>query len=76
MRRPLLSMRAALVLLLAVLTGLGAGLLAGLGGTPGPGCVLYGAGAFGVAVGFFDRLVGDPDARPAPGGTARDGSDG
>ncbi|MFB7379236.1 hypothetical protein ACFC6U_17780 [Kitasatospora purpeofusca] len=60
MRRSLLSMRSALVLLLAVLTGIGAGVLARLAGSPAAECVLYGAGAFGAAVPFFDRLVAVP----------------
>ncbi|MFE6747309.1 hypothetical protein ACFVGM_15745 [Kitasatospora purpeofusca] len=60
MRRSLLSVRSALVLLLAVLTGIGAGALARLAGSPAAECVLYGAGAFGVAVPFFDRLVAAP----------------
>lgn len=65
-RRALLSVRAALVLLLAVLTGLGAGLLTRLAGSPIPECLLYGTGAFGLAVGFFDALVADPAAPPGP----------
>ncbi|CAN3977741.1 hypothetical protein [Kitasatospora purpeofusca] len=60
MRRSLLSMRSALVLLLAVLTGVGAGVLARLAGSPAAECVLHGAGAFGAAVPFFDRLVAVP----------------
>ncbi|WP_329176465.1 MULTISPECIES: hypothetical protein [unclassified Streptomyces] len=56
-------MRAALVLTLALLTGIGAGLLSAAGGTSPAQCVLYGAGAFGVAVPFFDRLIG----RAGPG---------
>ncbi|MFE3106849.1 hypothetical protein ACFXKJ_41620 [Kitasatospora indigofera] len=59
-RRALLSMRAALVLLLGMLTGIGAGLLSAAGGTGPAQCVLYGLGAFGMAVPFFDRLVGGP----------------
>ncbi|WP_371493466.1 hypothetical protein OG871_39085 [Kitasatospora sp. NBC_00374] len=61
MRRSLLSMRSALVLLLAMLTGIGAGVLCRLSGSPTAQCVLYGAGAFGVAVPFFDRLVAGPE---------------
>ncbi|GAA1246898.1 hypothetical protein GCM10009665_42340 [Kitasatospora nipponensis] len=58
MRRPLLSVRSALVLVLALLTGIGAGVLSLLARTPAAQCVLYGGGAFGLAVPFFDRLVG------------------
>jgi hypothetical protein len=54
----LLSVRAALVLTLALLTGLGAGALSAVGGTGPAQCILYGAGAFGLAVPFFDRLIG------------------
>jgi hypothetical protein len=57
-RNPLLSVRAALVLTLSLLTGVGAGIVSAVGGTPLPQCVLYGAGAFGLAVPFFDRLIG------------------
>ncbi|MFJ4799055.1 hypothetical protein [Kitasatospora purpeofusca] len=53
-------MRSALVLLLAVLTGIGAGVLARLAGSPAAECVLCGAGAFGAAVPFFDHLVAAP----------------
>lgn len=58
MRTPLLSVRAALILTLALLTGLGAGVLSAVGGTEPTQCVLYGAGSFGLAVPFFDRLIG------------------
>jgi hypothetical protein len=54
-------MRSALVLLLAMLVGIGAGVLSRLAGSPAAQCVLYGAGAFGVAVPFFDRLIAAPD---------------
>ena len=69
MRGSLLSVRSALVLALSVLTGIGAAVLSVVGRVSPAQCVLYGAGAFGVAVPFFDRLVGgitetgeDPDA--------------
>ncbi|GAB2713709.1 hypothetical protein [Kitasatospora kifunensis] len=58
MRRSLLSVRSALVLALALLTAIGAGVLSDLARTSVAQCVLYGAGAFGLAVPFFDRLVG------------------
>jgi hypothetical protein len=61
MGRSLLSVRAALVLTLALLTGLGAGVLVAFAGTAAAHCVLYGGGAFGVAVPFFDRLVAQSD---------------
>lgn len=60
-RRSLLSTRSALVLLLAMLTGIGAGVLSRLAGSPIAQRILYGAGAFGLAVSFFDRLVAGPD---------------
>ncbi|GLW73651.1 hypothetical protein Kpho02_59500 [Kitasatospora phosalacinea] len=60
MRRSLLSLRSTLVLTLAVLTGIGAGVLSRMAGAPGAQCVLYAAGAFGLAVPFFDRLVAAP----------------
>jgi len=55
--RPLLSIRAALVFTLALLTGIGAGVLSAVGGSPPTQCVLCGAAAFGLAVPFFDRLI-------------------
>lgn len=58
MRTALLSVRAALVLTLSLLTGLGAGVVSAVGGTGPARCVLYGAGAFGLAVPFFERLIG------------------
>lgn len=57
MQRPLLSIRAALVFTLSLLTGIGAGVLSAVGGTPPSQCVLCGVGAFGLAVPFFDRLI-------------------
>ncbi|WP_037916371.1 hypothetical protein [Actinacidiphila yeochonensis] len=57
MRNQLLSVRAALVLTLSLLTGIGAGALTAAGGTPPSQSVLYGVGAFGLAVPFFDRLI-------------------
>ncbi|MFI1256291.1 hypothetical protein ACH4U6_21290 [Streptomyces netropsis] len=62
MKRSLLTPRSALVLLLGVLTGLGAGVLSGLSGVDAARCVLFGGGVFGAAVSFFDRLVADSDA--------------
>lgn len=60
MQRALLSLRSALILLLALLAGIGAGVLSVLAGAVVAQGVLYGVGAFGVAVPFFDRLIG-PD---------------
>ncbi|MFJ5927563.1 hypothetical protein ACIQF6_33710 [Kitasatospora sp. NPDC092948] len=60
MRHSLLSMRSALVLTLAVLTGIGAGVLSRLAGAPAALCALYAVGAFGLAVPFFDGLVAAP----------------
>ena len=58
MHQPLLSLRAALVFLLAGLVGAGAGVLTALTGVGVPQSLLYGAGVFGLAVRFFDRLIG------------------
>ncbi|MGW2785965.1 hypothetical protein ACWC3X_32740 [Streptomyces populi] len=58
MNRSLLSMRAALVLLMGVIVGVGAGVLSALAGAVAAQAVLTGAAAFGVAVPFFDHLVG------------------
>ncbi|WP_159425205.1 hypothetical protein [Streptomyces sp. TLI_053] len=59
-------MRSALILLSAVLTGIGAGVLMRLAGSHAAECVLYGAGAFGLAVPFLDRLVA-VEAEELPG---------
>ncbi|MFF3555091.1 hypothetical protein ACWD4V_27060 [Streptomyces tsukubensis] len=61
MERPLLSLRATLILLLAVLAGLGAGVLAGAAGENTARSVLCGLAATALAVPFFDRLVGLED---------------
>ncbi|MEV6776165.1 hypothetical protein ACFWAT_03840 [Streptomyces syringium] len=58
----LLTPRAALVLLLGVLAGVGAGVLSALAGVDSARCVLCGGAVFGAAVSFFDRLVADSDA--------------
>ncbi|MGR6998734.1 hypothetical protein ACU686_12465 [Yinghuangia aomiensis] len=58
MHQPLLSLRAALVFLLAGLAGAGAGALTALTGAGVPQSLLYGAGVSGLAVGFFDRVIG------------------
>ncbi|MEW1549870.1 hypothetical protein [Streptomyces tsukubensis] len=67
MERPLLSLRTTLILLLAVLAGLGAGVLAGAAGENTARSVLCGLAATALAVPFFDRLVGlDRDAGAEP----------
>ena len=55
---PLLSIRTALVLLLATLVGLGAGVLGYLGGQSWPAAVLTGLGAAGGALMLFHSLIG------------------
>ncbi|MEU2726006.1 hypothetical protein [Streptomyces smyrnaeus] len=65
MDRPLLTARSALVLLLALLTGLAAAALTVWAGSEVPHSVLCGAGSTGLGVGFFNRLVA-PD-QPARG---------
>ncbi|MER6039014.1 hypothetical protein ACWDO6_21265 [Streptomyces sp. NPDC003674] len=57
MNGPLLSLRAALILLLGVLVGVGTGVLTVMAGAVAAQAVLAGAAAFGAAVPFFDRLV-------------------
>ncbi|MCM2416636.1 hypothetical protein [Streptomyces sp. RKAG293] len=56
-RDPLLSQRSALILLLGVLVGIGAGILAALGHADPAGAVLTGAGAFGAGVLFFHATI-------------------
>ncbi|QDY75830.1 hypothetical protein [Streptomyces qinzhouensis] len=88
MERPLLSLRATLILLLGVLAGLGAGVLAGAAGENTARSVLCGLAATALAVPFFDKLVGleeqrsagappladgPADALPGPGGTGAAG---
>lgn len=71
MHRPLLSLRAALVFLLAGMAGSGAGVLTAMAGSGGPQSLLCGAGAFGLAVGFFDRIIDSGHAVAVPdAGTA------
>jgi hypothetical protein len=54
---PLLSARTALVLLIAVLVGIGAGVLTVLGGHHGFEAILVGIGALGAATKFFHWLI-------------------
>ncbi|MBT2406009.1 MULTISPECIES: hypothetical protein [unclassified Streptomyces] len=56
-RDPLLSQRSALILLLGVLVGTGAGILAALADTGPASAVLTGAGAFGAGVLFFHATI-------------------
>ena len=56
---PLLSTRATLVLLLATLVGVGAGVLGFLSGQSWPTAVLTGVGAAGGALLLFHTIVGD-----------------
>lgn len=58
MNSPLLTMRAALILLMGVLVGVGVGVLSALAGVAPAQAVLTGGAALGVAVPFFDHLVG------------------
>lgn len=55
---PLLSARAALLMLLAVLVGLAAGALTFLGGRSAPSAVLAGGTAAGAGLLFFSKLIG------------------
>ncbi|MER5888213.1 hypothetical protein ABT160_30700 [Streptomyces sp. NPDC001941] len=57
MNGPLLGQRAALVLVLGVLVGVGAGWLSGLEGGGPARAVLVGCAAFAAAVAFFDSLI-------------------
>jgi hypothetical protein len=57
-RGPLLPLRAALILLAALVTGIAAGVLAYLGGARPPEAVLTGGGAFGAAVALLNTLIG------------------
>ncbi|MGW2277551.1 hypothetical protein [Streptomyces sp. NPDC001770] len=57
MNGPLLSLRAAFILLLGLLAGLGAGVLTALAGAVAAQAVLAGSAAFAVAVPFLNRLV-------------------
>ena len=54
---PLLTQRAAIVFLLAVLVGIGATVLAALAGNPWPVAVSVGSGAAATAVLFFQEII-------------------
>jgi hypothetical protein len=53
-----LCARSALILLLAVLVGLGTGVLTALAGDAPPRCVLAGAAAAGASCMMFSKLIG------------------
>lgn len=55
--QPLLGQRAAIVLLLGVLVGLGAGVLTVLAGESAASGVLAGGAAFAAAVLFFHTII-------------------
>ncbi|MEU1186691.1 hypothetical protein [Streptomyces sp. NPDC005859] len=57
MPRTLLTTRSALIFLLAILCGIGAGVMTVLAGLSTPQAVLSGAGGFGLAVPFFNTLI-------------------
>ncbi|MFD7713091.1 hypothetical protein ACFV6E_03815 [Streptomyces sp. NPDC059785] len=80
MEPSLLSLRSTVVLLLAVLTGVGTGVLSLVGGSAGAVSVLHGAAAAGLAVPFFNGLVAREThcdrARETRSGRGRDGGHG
>lgn len=71
MDRPLLSLRSTLVFLLAVLAGAAAAGLTALAGEGAPRSVLAGLAASGLAVPFFNRLIGPDTTVMRPEGPAR-----
>jgi hypothetical protein len=54
---PLLSVRSTVILVLAALVGVGAGVLAALAGQPVPAATLVGGGAAGAAIALFHSLI-------------------
>ncbi|MGW7304271.1 hypothetical protein ACWGI1_01680 [Streptomyces sp. NPDC054835] len=64
MDRPLLSLRSTLVFLLAVLAGVAAGVLTVLAGEGTARSVLAGLAGAGLAVPFFNHLIGAEDHPP------------
>ncbi|OKJ68705.1 hypothetical protein [Streptomyces sp. CB02460] len=56
-RDSLLSQRSALILLLGVLVGIGAGTVAALGGADAATAVLIGASACGAGITFFNATI-------------------
>jgi hypothetical protein len=55
---PLLTLRAALIFTLAILIGVGAGVLTVLAGNTPPQAVLVGSGAAGSALVLFNWVIG------------------
>ncbi|MGW1506842.1 hypothetical protein ACWCQW_52090 [Streptomyces mirabilis] len=53
----LITLRTALILLMATLTGVGAAVLTALAAAPPPYAVLSGATAFAAAIPFFNNLI-------------------
>ena len=54
---PLLGLRSAMILTLAVLVGIGAGVLITLAGRHPAEAILYGVGASAASVLFFNRVI-------------------
>ncbi|GGW59056.1 hypothetical protein GCM10010503_40260 [Streptomyces lucensis JCM 4490] len=70
---PLLSLRSALVLLLALLSGAAAGGLTAVGGEGTARSLLAGLAVTGLAVPFFNRIIAAEAGaaqRPAPAGVS------
>jgi hypothetical protein len=57
-RGPLLTLRSALIILAALVTGAAAGILAYLAGARPAEAVLTGGGAFGAAIALLNTLIG------------------
>ncbi len=55
---PLLSLRSAVLLLIAVLIGIGVGVLTALAGEPVPTAVIAGGGAGGAALLVLNQIIG------------------
>ncbi|WP_316784580.1 hypothetical protein [Streptomyces sasae] len=72
--RPLLSMRATLVFLLALLAGMAAGGLTALAGEGTPRSLLAGLAVVGLAVPFFNRLIDTEGDGAQPQGPAGAGA--
>ncbi|MET9424574.1 hypothetical protein ABZY06_28200 [Streptomyces sp. NPDC006540] len=77
MDRPLLSQRATLVFLLALIGGVTAGVLTALAGEGTPRSVLAGLATAGLSVPFFNRLIAAETAgcREAAGAGTREAED-
>ncbi|MEV4708671.1 hypothetical protein [Actinoplanes sp. NPDC049316] len=54
---PLLSVRTTVILVLAALVGVGAGVLAALAGQPVPAATIVGGGAAAAAIALFHSLI-------------------